>query len=84
MPCAYRQRAAGFVEKYLSLYTPKVLIQMPNGTPSYWANTRGIAAAREAALAQCAQKSGAPCKVVMENFDLMPPVAPSAREPAQR
>jgi pimeloyl-ACP methyl ester carboxylesterase len=63
----------GFIEKYFSLYTPKLLIQMPNGTPSYSANTRGLAPAREAALAQCQQKSGAPCKVVMENFELMPP-----------
>jgi len=62
-----------FIEKYFSLYTPKVLIQMSNGMPSYTANTRGIVPAREAALAQCAQKSGAPCKVVMENFDLLPP-----------
>jgi pimeloyl-ACP methyl ester carboxylesterase len=63
----------GFIEKYFSLYTPKVLIQMPNGTPSYTANTRGIVPAREAALGPCAQKSGAPCRVVMENFDLMAP-----------
>lgn len=63
-----------FIEKYFSLYTPKVLVQMPNGTPSYTANTRGIVPARETALAQCAQKSGAVCKVLMENFDLAPAV----------
>jgi pimeloyl-ACP methyl ester carboxylesterase len=62
----------GFIERYFSLYTPKILVQMPNGTPSYTANTRGIASARETALAQCARESGAMCQVVMENFDLMP------------
>ena len=56
------------IESYLSLYTPKVLVQGPGGMLTYSANTREIARAREAGLAQCQQKARAACKVIMENF----------------
>jgi hypothetical protein len=35
---------------------------------TYSANTREIARAREAGLAQCQQKARAACKVIIENF----------------
>ena len=63
------------VEKYFSLYTPKALIE-GGGFVTYTANTRGIEEARTAALAQCQQKIGRPCRTVLENFS---PAATSSR-----
>jgi pimeloyl-ACP methyl ester carboxylesterase len=60
------------VEKYFSLYTPKVLVE-GGGFLTYAANTRNIAAARAAGLEQCRQRAGAACRIVAENF------APQAR-----
>jgi hypothetical protein len=57
------------IEKYFSLYTPKVLIQGA-GFVTYTASTRGLEQARTAGLAQCQQKSGRPCQVILENFSL--------------
>jgi hypothetical protein len=55
------------VEKYFSLYTPKVLVE-GGGFVTYVANTRDIAAARTAGLEQCRQRAGAACRIVAENF----------------
>ena len=55
------------IEKYFSLYTPKVLIQGA-GFVTYTANTRSLEQARTTGLAQCQQKSSLPCKIILENF----------------
>ena len=58
------------VEAYLSLYTPKVLVQAPNGVMIGNGDTRGLEPARTDALAACQKSTGTPCKVIMENFDM--------------
>jgi dienelactone hydrolase len=63
------------LEGFLSLWTPRVLVQAPNGTLSYDADTKGLANSRQDGLAACQKVAGAPCRIVMENFS---PVIASA------
>jgi hypothetical protein len=60
-----------WLEGYFSLYTPKVLAQAPNGVPSYSAATAGLEPARKNALAGCEKAAKMPCRVIMENFDVV-------------
>jgi dienelactone hydrolase len=60
------------VERYLSVYTPKVLMVSANRGIYWSANTRDLAKARENGLENCRQKSGGECRIVMENFDIVP------------
>lgn len=62
-----------WLEGYFSLYTPKVLAQAPNGVPSYTAATSGLEAARKGALAGCEKAAKMPCRVIMENFNVVVP-----------
>jgi hypothetical protein len=55
------------LEKYFSLYTPKVLLQ----GLTYTAETRSLANARETGLAQCLKWAKAECRPIMENFSLV-------------
>jgi dienelactone hydrolase len=63
------------VEKYLSVYTPKVLMVAPNRSLYWTASTRDIAKARESGLENCRQRSGGECRIIMENFDALRPGA---------
>jgi hypothetical protein len=60
------------VEKYFSLYTPKVLLQAPDGRVSYTADTRSLTYARDHGLASCEKWAKGRCRVIMENFSLKP------------
>jgi dienelactone hydrolase len=55
------------VEQYFSLYTPKVLVE-GSGFVTYAASPRDIETARTVALAQCRQRTGAACRIIVENF----------------
>lgn len=61
----------GYIANYLSLYTPKVLVQSANGRLSYTANTQNLSAARQQALESCQKSYGVPCRVIAENFSLI-------------
>jgi pimeloyl-ACP methyl ester carboxylesterase len=67
------------VEKYFSLFTPKVLLRSSNGRLSYTANTRGLEAARFDGTAACEKATQSKCQVVMENFSLVPAAPAPAR-----
>ena len=60
------------VEEYFSTPMPKLLVITASRKGAYWvANPSDIKGARKRALANCSQKSGAECTVVMENNDLI-------------
>jgi hypothetical protein len=59
--------------EYLSSFTPKALAIDPNKGLMYWmSDTRGLDSARNAALAACKKAGGTACRIVMENFDVVP------------
>lgn len=60
------------VNKYFSLYTPKVLLQAPDRRVTYTADTRSITNARDGGLVGCQNWAKAPCRVIMENFSTVP------------
>lgn len=60
-----------WLEGYFSLYTPKVLAQAPNGVPSYSAATAGLEQAQKGALAGCEKAAKMPCRVIMQNFNVV-------------
>ena len=62
-----------WLEGYFSLYTPKVLTQAPNGVPSYSAATAGLEQAKKGALAGCEKAAKMPCRVIMQNFNVVGP-----------
>lgn len=62
-----------WLEGYFSLYTPKVLAQAPNGVPSYSAATAGLEQAQKGALAGCQKAAKMPCRVIMQNFNVVGP-----------
>ena len=64
LPTKYRP----FMAEYFSAYTPKVLVQAPNGNVSFNADTRSLFNARQSALEACQKAAGAQCRVVLENF----------------
>ena len=73
-------RAAGvpgsnrdLVEKYFSLYTPKILLQGGDRRVTYTADTRNLASARDAGLASCEKWAKEKCRVLMENFRMTLP-----------
>ena len=59
-----------WLEGYFSLYTPKVMVQSPNGALNYTADTRAIEAAEKAALEGCQKTAKAPCTPIMKNLKL--------------
>jgi hypothetical protein len=70
------------VESYFSTPAPKVLVVTASGRGVYWAaNSNDIANARKGALANCREKSGAECAVVMENNGLVRPMVTGAVNP---
>jgi dienelactone hydrolase len=60
-----------WVEGYFSLYTPKILVQSPNGGLNYSADTRAIEPAQKAALEGCEKTAKAPCVPIMKNFEMV-------------
>ena len=68
IPASNRQ----MVEKYFSLYTPKVLLQAPDRRVTYTADTRSLANARDAGLSSCQNWAKGQCRIVMENFGTAP------------
>ena len=62
-----------WLEGYFSLYTPKVLVQAPNGVLNYSAATAGLEQAQKGALAGCEKAAKMPCRVIMENFNVVGP-----------
>lgn len=62
-----------WLEAYFSVYTPKVLAQAPNGVPSYSAATAGLEQAQKGALAGCEKAAKMPCRVIMQNFNVVGP-----------
>jgi dienelactone hydrolase len=62
-----------WLEGYFTLYTPKVLTQAPNGVPSYAAATAGLEPAQKNALAGCEKAAKMPCRVIMQNFNMVGP-----------
>lgn len=69
---AIQAGSRGMVEKYFSLYTPRVMLQAPDGRVTDVADTRSLAAARENGLASCEKWAKAPCRAIMENFSAAP------------
>lgn len=69
---AIQTGSRGMVEKYFSLYTPRVMLQAPDGRVTYVADTRSLDAARASGLASCEKWAKAPCRVIMENFSAAP------------
>jgi pimeloyl-ACP methyl ester carboxylesterase len=61
------------IGKYLSLYTPKVLLQAGDRRITYTADTRSLAEARNSGLASCQKWAKTTCRVIMENFSLTVP-----------
>jgi dienelactone hydrolase len=61
------------INKYFSLYTPKVLLQADDGRVTYTAQTRSLANARNEGLSSCQKWAKGPCRVIMENFKLTAP-----------
>jgi hypothetical protein len=62
-----------WLETYFALYTPKVLAQAPNGVPSYSAATAGLEQAQKGALTGCEKAAKMPCRVIMQNFNVVGP-----------
>ena len=60
-----------WLEGYFSLYTPKILVQAPNGTLNYTADARAIETAQKAALEGCEKTAKAPCTAIMKNFEMV-------------
>lgn len=60
-----------WLEGYFSLYSPKVLVQAPNGVLNYSAATAGLEAAQKGALSGCEKAAKMPCRVIMENFNVV-------------
>ena len=61
------------INKYFSLYSPKVLLQAGDRRVTYTADTRTMILARDAGLSNCQTWAKGPCRVIMENFKLMSP-----------
>jgi dienelactone hydrolase len=61
------------INKYFSLYTPKVLLQAGDGRVTYTAETRSLTNARNEGLSTCQNWAKGPCRVIMENFSLTSP-----------
>jgi dienelactone hydrolase len=73
MPATRRQ----WLEGYFSLWTPKVMVQAPNGSGgSYTASSVGLEEARKVAAAGCEKSAKTPCVTIMENFDIATPRKP--------
>ena len=63
------------VEEYFSTPMPKLLVVTASGKGAYWvANPNDIEGARKRVLANCREKSGGECTVMMENNELRPVV----------
>jgi dienelactone hydrolase len=64
------------VEEYFSAPTPKVLVVTASGREPYWvADQNDIDGARQQALTTCREQSGNECTVLMENNELVHPIA---------
>ena len=61
------------INKYFSLYTPKVLLQAGDRRVTYTAETRSLTNARNEGLSSCQNWAKGPCRVIMENFSLTSP-----------
>lgn len=61
------------INKYFSLYSPKVLLQAGDRRVTYTADTRTLNEARDAGLSSCQAWAKGPCRVIMENFNLTSP-----------
>ena len=72
------------IEEYFSTPAPKLLVVTASRKGAYWvANPTDIEGARKRALANCRQKSGGECTVVMENNELVRPMVTSAITPTR-
>lgn len=60
------------INKYFSLYTPKVLLQAGDRRVTYTSDTRSLTSARDGGLSSCQKWAKGPCRVIMENFSLTP------------
>ena len=60
------------IDKYFSLYTPKVLLQAGDRRVTYTSDTRSLANARDGGLSSCEKWAKGQCRVIMENFSLVP------------
>jgi hypothetical protein len=60
-----------WLEGYFSLYTPKIMVQAPNGTLNYGADTRAIEPAQKAALDGCEKAAKIACAPIMKNFEMV-------------
>jgi dienelactone hydrolase len=60
-----------WLEAYFSLYTPKIMVQSPNGTLNYSADTRAIDPAQKAALDGCEKTAKMACVPIMKNFEMV-------------
>jgi pimeloyl-ACP methyl ester carboxylesterase len=70
------------VEEYFSTPMPKLLVVTASGKGAYWvANPNDIEGARKRVLANCREKSGGECTVMMENNELVRPVVTGAITP---
>lgn len=70
------------VEEYFSTPMPKLLAVTASGGGAYWvANPNDIDGARTRVLARCREKSGADCRVVMENNEFVGHVVTGAVTP---
>jgi len=70
------------IEEYFSTPEPKLLVKTASGKSAYWvANQNDIEGARKRVLANCREKSGGECTVVMENNATIRPIVTGAIEP---
>lgn len=58
------------VNRFYSLYTPRVLLQAPDRRVTFTADTRSLEQSRTSGLAACEKWAKGACKVIAENFDL--------------
>jgi dienelactone hydrolase len=62
-----------YVENYFSAPMPRALVISPRGATFWSARPNDLDGARQLALKNCREKSGAECTVAMENNDLLLP-----------